>query len=377
MDGPRDRIVMLLDLDYFYAQVEEKRNPSISDKPVVVCVYSGRTPESGVVSTANYIARRYGVTSGIPITLAKRRLKDVESVFLPMDHDYYQTVSGRIMSIMRRNADSLEQMGIDEAYMDVTVKTAGSYDNAKELALATKKEIQDEEGLTSSIGIGPNKLIAKIAADARKPNGLMVVRPEEVLSFLAPLPVGRLLGVGRKTGGRLEVMGIKTVSELAATDVRRLVCEFGDSLGTYLHRASIGLDENPVHERGESESISRIATLKEDTRELGMVLEITDRLCEDVHERLVRRGLSYRSVGIVAVMDDLSIHSRIKSFPKATNDLGILKRTTAELFGKLLERSEKGKEIRRAGVRVSGLAVKDGSRDQRQNNEQRQLTSFF
>lgn len=367
MGDSEERIIMLFDLDYFYAQVEEIRNPSIRDKPVVVCVYSGRTQDSGVVSTANYIARRYGVTSGIPILLAKRRLKDVEAVFLPMDHGCYEVVSARIMSTLRRNADSLEQMGIDEAYMDVTAKTSGDYGRAKELAMAIKNEVREAEGLTSSIGIGPNKLIAKIAADAQKPDGLTMVQPGEVLSFLSPLPAGRLLGVGRKTDGRLEAMGIRTVGELAGADVKRLISEFGDSLGAYLHNASMGLDEGPVHERGEAESISRIATLKEDTRDKGIILEKADWLCEEVHERLVQRSLSYRSVGVVAVMKDLSIHSRLKSLPEATDDLGVLKTTAAELFGKLLSGTDK--EVRRAGVRVSGLAAKGGA--------QRQLTSFF
>ena len=125
------RIIMLVDLDYFYAQCEEIRNPSIKNKPVVVCVYSGRTEDSGAVSTANYVAREYGVKSGIPISLAKKRLKEVDSVFLPVDHSFYKQISDKIMEILRRHADSFEQVGIDEAYMDVTQRTKTDYDSPR------------------------------------------------------------------------------------------------------------------------------------------------------------------------------------------------------------------------------------------------------
>ena len=273
---------MLVDLDYFYAQVEEKRNPSIKDKPVVVCVYSGRTEESGVVATANYIARKYGVNSGIPIVLAKKRLEGVDFVFIRMDHDYYKQVSDRIMDILKSRSDGFEQMGIDEAYLDISKRSGLSYQMATEMARAIKEEIKNQEGLTCSIGVGPNKLIAKIASDVEKPDGLTVVRPEEVLQFLYPMAVNRIVGVGKKTSEKLECMGIKTIGDLAALDVQRLMEAFGDSLGTYLHNASKGMDEDPIRERGDAESISRIATLKQDTHDIGLILQSADQLCLDV-----------------------------------------------------------------------------------------------
>jgi len=367
MGRPRDRIIMLFDLDYFYAQVEEVKSPAIRDKPVLVCVYSGRTQDSGVVSTANYIARRLGVRSGMPIVLAKRKLKDVDSVFLPVDHDHYKSVSDRVMAILRGHADALEQVGIDEAYMDVTEKTGGGYASAREMAVAVKKEVLDREGLTASIGIGPNKLVAKTAADANKPDGITLVRPEEVLAFLFPLPVDRLMGVGKKTGERLEAMGVRTIGELAAVDVQRLRGEFGDSLGTFLHNASRGMDEEVVHERGDADSISRIATLKEDARDLGAITEVMDALCAEVHERLRQRRLSFRTVGVVAIMRDLSIQTRSKTLGEPTDDLAVLRRTSAELMGRLLK--ESNRYVRRVGVKVSGLVA--------EKRAQRSLTSFF
>ena len=193
------RIIMLVDLDYFFAQCEELRNPSLKDKPVVVGMYSGRTEDSGAVSTANYLARKYGVKSGIPLFLAKKRLEGTDAVFLPVDYDYYQQISDRIMQILRGFPDAFEQVGIDEAYLDVTQRVHGSLDEAKRLVQQMKSAVKDQVGVTFSVGVGPNKLIAKIASDKQKPNGLTIVQPEEVEIFLSPLPVDNLLGVGRKT----------------------------------------------------------------------------------------------------------------------------------------------------------------------------------
>jgi DNA polymerase IV (DinB-like DNA polymerase) len=143
---------MLVDLDYFFAQCEELRNSSIKDKPVVVCVYSGRTEDSGVVSTANYIARGYGVKSGIPIFLAKKRLENTEAVFLPADYAFYEEISGKVTDTLRGFADRFEQVGIDEAYLDVTLRASGNFDQGRGLAEDVKSEVLSRQRLTCSIG---------------------------------------------------------------------------------------------------------------------------------------------------------------------------------------------------------------------------------
>jgi len=361
------RVIMLLDLDYFFAQVEETRNPSISDKPVVVCVYSGRSENSGAVSTANYIARRLGVKSGMPIALAKAKLQNVESVFLPVDHSFYEQVSDRIMGILRAYADSFEQVGIDEAYLDASQRVRGSFGAAAELAQRMKKEIKVQHCLTCSVGVGPNKLVAKIAADSQKPDGLTIVRPEEAVAFLSPLHVSRLIGVGAKTTERMQALGISTIDDLARYDVQRLIDVFGKNLGLYFHDASAGIDDEPVQERGEAESISRISTLKEDTFDLRSILEKTNKLCGEIHAETLQRELSFRTVGITAVMKDMSVHSRSKSFDSPTNGLEVLEQTVKQLLEKFL--SESNIEIRRVGVKVSSLAKGEKS--------QKQLTSFI
>jgi DNA polymerase IV (DinB-like DNA polymerase) len=361
------RIVMLIDLDYFYAQCEEMRDPSIKNKPVVVCVYSGRTEDSGAVSTANYLARKYGVKSGIPISLAKKKLKDVDAVFLPVDHEFYKKISDNIMEILRSHADRFEQVGIDEAYLDVTQRTKANYHEAKELAATIKHEVLVQQKLTCSIGVGPNKLVAKVAADIQKPDGLTPVRPEEVKSFLSPLPVRRLVGVGKKTETKLETLGVRTVGQLARFDVQRLIEVFGRKLGTYFHNASNGVDDEPVEERSEPESLSRISTLKEDTRDLAVLRDEAYTLCDDVYSKLLQRGLMYRSVSIYVVASDLSVHSRSKTFENPASDLETFKKAVKELFEKFL--CESDVEARRVGVKVSSLTKKE--------DLQKQLTSFF
>jgi DNA polymerase IV (DinB-like DNA polymerase) len=351
---------MLVDLDYFFAQCEEVRNPSLKNKPVVVCVYSGRSGESGVVSTANYEARKYGVKSGIPISIAKKRLINIDAVFLPVDHDYYSRVSEEVMNILRNHADFFEQAGVDEAYLDVSERVGRSFDKAGELAEKIKEEVMRSKGLTCSIGIGPNKLIAKIAADSQKPDGLTVVKPEEAQGFLSPLPVNRLIGVGAKTQSLMESLGIKTIGDLAGFSVQRLVELFGEKLGVYFYYASRGIDNRPVKEKGEAASISRISTLREDTRDLEAIMKKAGELCDEIRAELARRMLRVRQVGIIVVSKNISVHSRSKTLEQPTSNPEALRKVVRELFERFLR--ESGLEARRVGVRVSGFVKEDSQR---------------
>jgi DNA polymerase IV (DinB-like DNA polymerase) len=361
------RVVMLMDLDYFFAQAEQVRNPTIKDRPVVVCVYSGRTENSGAVSTANYLAREFGVKSGMPIASAKKKLENVEAVFLPVDHEYYEIVSEKVMAILRAYADSFEQVGIDEAYLDVSRRVNGDYEKARQTAVEIKDEIRKQENLTCSIGVGPNKLIAKIAADAQKPDGLTIIRPEQVTGFLSPLPIDRLIGVGRKTVEKMRPLGIATVGDLAKYDVQRLIEKFGKVSGVYFHNASLGIDDEPVQEKGEIESIGRIATLKVDTLDLTVILEKTNELAKEIHATVMQQGVSFKTVSIMAVMTDMSNRSRSKTLENSTNSSEVLNETVKELFEKFL--NESALEIRRVGVKVSSFI--------KEQKSQKQITSFF
>ena len=362
-----NRVIMLADFDYFFAQCEELRNPSIKDKPVVVGVYSGRTEESGAVSTSNYIARKFGVKSGMPLFLARRKLEGTDAVFFHVDHVYYDQISERIMQIFRGYATSLEQVSVDEAYLDVTEQVEGSFEKAKDYAQKIKADVKAQVGISFTIGVGPNKLIAKIACDSQKPDGLTIVKPEEAQTFLAPLPVDSLLGVGKKTTVRMEQMGIKTIGDLAKYDCQRLIEVFGKVLGIYFHSAANAVDNEPVQEQGEAESISRIGTLKQDTRDLAFILQKTDELTEDVFRDVTAKNLSFRQVSIYMVLVDLSSKSRSVTLEQPAKDKETIRRNVRTLFEKFM--AESTLEVRRVGVKVGGFT--------REEPRQKLLTSFF
>jgi DNA polymerase IV (DinB-like DNA polymerase) len=299
--------------------------------------------------------------------LAKKRLEGTEAVFLPVDYEFYEQISDKIMRLLRGYADSFEQVGIDEAYLDVTQKTQGIYEAANELVQRMKNDVKKQVGITFSVGVGPNKLVAKIASDVQKPDGLTIVKPEEVQRFLAPLPVNSLVGVGRKISVKMAELGVKTIGDLARYDVQRLVEVFGKKLGVYFHNAANGADNEPVQETGEAESISRISTLKENTRDLMVVLEKTDQLIEDIHKDLVQRNVDFKQVGVIAIMTDLSVRSRSKTLETTTRDVEVLRQAVRELFEKFL--GESNLEIRRVGVKISQFS--------KEEREQKKLTSFF
>ncbi|MBI4170205.1 MAG: DNA polymerase IV, partial [Candidatus Aenigmarchaeota archaeon] len=248
------RIIMHMDLDSFYASVEEKRNPDLAGKPIVICVFSGRSADSGAVATANYKARELGIKAGIPITAAKRLASD-ETVFLPNDIEYYREVSERIMELIEEDCDSLEQASVDEAYMDVTNKSLGMWENAEKIAKDIKNNIKEHERLTCSIGIGPNKLIAKMASKLKKPDGLTVIKDEDVYKFLENLEIRKIHGIGGKTAEILNSLGIKTAKDLAHFNPLLLEERIGKNKTKLLQEKAQGADNTPVEQK-EAQQIS-------------------------------------------------------------------------------------------------------------------------
>ncbi len=363
----QNRVVMLADFDYFFAQCEELRNPGLKEKPVVIGVYSGRTEESGAVSTSNYVARKHGVKSGMPLFLAKHKLEGTDAVFLPVDHEYYDQISDRIMQIFRNYAGSMEQVGVDEAYLDVTERVQGSFEKAKNYGLEIKTEVKNQVGISFTIGIGPNKLVAKIACDSQKPDGLTIITPGEVGCFLSPLPVDRLLGVGKKISAKMGSMGIRTIDDLSKVDVQNLIAIFGKSLGLYFYDAARGIDNELVQEAGKAESIGRMGTLKEDTRDILIIMAKISEQIEDIYEEFTSKKMSFRLVGISTVMTDLSGKSRSKTLDKPAKDKETIHKSAQELFEKYLADTEL--PIRRVGVRIGSFVKEEPG--------QKQLASFF
>jgi len=302
----------------------------------------------GVVSTCNYEARKFGVRSGMPISRAWKLCP--EAVYLPVNYELYEQVSEDIMGILRKYADKFERWGIDEAFLDVTSKVQNSVE-AEALARQIKREIYEKEGLTCSIGIGPNKLIAKIASDFQKPDGLTVVKEEEVESFLAPLPVRKLLWVGRKTEQKLKVMGIKTIGDLARCDPTMLAETFG-VMGTQMYLMAHGIDKSEVEERGEIKSISRDVTFEEDTSNFEFVLGTLDGLSEEVYKDVLKQQLYFKTVTVRIRYENFETHTHSKTLPFITNRSQDLKKTAKELIQAYLKPDRK---LRLVGVRVSNF----------------------
>jgi len=352
------RIVLHVDFDYFFAQCEELRNPQLKTKPVAVCVFSDRGGDSGAIATANYLARKYGVKSGMPIRFAKKRLEGTDAIFLSTDFDYYSEISQKAMDVMKEFADVFEYVGRDEAYLDVSKRTEGSFVNAAHLAQQLKNAIRTSVKLSCTVGVSSNKLVSKIASGFKKPDGLTIVPPDRIESFLDPLPIRSIPGIGKKTEERFGEMGFQTISELKKLDVFSLNSQFGRKVGSYIYNATRGIDEEPVAPRQEATQYSRITTLKEDSKEYDFLAKELEELCEDVHAAILKDSLIFKSVGIQFVQSDLSNKTKSKTLKNSTSSLDELKKTVLQLLRESLE--DQIMLIRRVGVKVADLSEVSG-----------------
>lgn len=344
----KKRVIFHIDMDHFYTAVEERENPEYKGKPVVVGADPKEGKGRGVVSTSNYEARRAGVRSGIPISRAWKLCP--EAIYLPPNFPLYIKVSNEIMQIARKYADKFEQWGIDEAFLDVSSRVK-NYSEAEALAKQLKSEVKEKERLTCSIGIGPNKLIAKIASDYHKPDGLTVVKENEAETFLAPLPVRKLLWVGRKTEAKLKKMGVNTIGDLARYDPTLLAEAFG-VMGTQMYLSARGIDRSEVEARTEVKSISHETTFEEDTDDAVTVLEALDVLAKEVAKEVVGQKLFFKTVTVKVRYDNFETHTRSKTLAYITNRPQDLSKTASELLKAYLKTNRK---IRLVGVRVSSF----------------------
>ena len=348
LHGLNMRIIFHLDMDHFYTAVEERERPEIKGVPVIVGADPKEGKGRGVVSTSNYEARKSGVPSGMPISVAWRLCP--QAVYLPPNFPLYIQVSGEIMELARKYAGKFEQWGIDEAFLDVTDK-AGNWAEAEALARQIKQEIKQKEALTASIGVGPNKLVAKVASDFKKPDGLTIVKEEEVEKFLDPLPVRKLLWVGRKTEAKLKELGINTIGDLARYDPPTLASMFG-VMGLQMHLMAKGFDRSEVEERVGVKSVSHETTFEEDTADSTLIFQALDTLCEDVLKEAVDQHLLFKTVTVKIRYQGFETHTRSKTLPFLTNRLHDLQKTANEL---LFANLRKDRKVRLIGVRVSSL----------------------
>ena len=335
-------------MDAFFAAVEQRRRPELHGKPVVIGG-QGDPAKRGVVSTANYEARKYGVHSGMPLRTAYKLCP--QAVYLPVDYEVYSAVSVKFKEVLRGISPVMEDVGIDEAYLDVT----DSRDSDEGIARRIKEGIRERTGLTCSVGIGPNKLLAKIASDMQKPDGITVLREGDIETRLWPLPIRKLYGVGPKTEAHLAKMGIKTIGELAALSPEELVDAFGGSYGHYLYEAARGIDESPLVTHWEPKSFSRETTFQEDVGNWQVIAVTLADLTREVVADLTRHRDKAKTVTVKIRFSGFETLTRAKTIPDFTDSEEEIRKTAFACLKRILL----VKKVRLVGVRVSHLAKEE------------------
>ncbi|MBK7663344.1 MAG: DNA polymerase IV [Sterolibacteriaceae bacterium] len=346
------RRIAHIDMDAFYASVELLRRPELRELPVAIGGRGGR----GVVTTANYVARRYGVRSAMPARKALELCPDC--IFLPVDFDEYRKYSRLFKAAIATIATRIEDRGIDEVYVDLTDVEG----ETTALGRMLKQRILDATGLTCSIGIAPNKLLAKICSDLEKPDGLTILGPGDLERRVWPLPVGRINGVGPKASAKLNGMGIESIGGLARHDPLALIERFGANYGRWLNEVAHGRDERPIVTESEPRSRSRETTFERDLhplRDRAELSAIFTRLCAQVAQDLQKRRYLGRTIGIKLRFDDFRTVTRDLTIPRPTADaLEIQKAARA-----CLKRVRLDRKLRLLGVRVSALRAEDAQPD--------------
>ena len=372
------RRIAHLDMDAFYASVELLRYPQLKGLPVVIgggrrqqddalaAAYGQRLADiplaafprlkdyvgRGVITTATYAARQFGVGSAMGLMKAARACPD--AVLLPVDFAEYRRYSRRFKEIITDIAPVMEDRGVDEVYIDFTQVPGGQREGGRVLARLIQKSIFEATGLTCSVGVAPNKLIAKMASEFNKPNGISIVRPEDLQPLIWPLACRKINGIGPKTNERLARHGIVTIGDLAARPRDWLVAQFGKSSGAWLHDAAWGRDERPVVTESEPVSMSRETTFERDlhaVQDKALLGRIFTELCQQVAADLQRKGYVGKTIGIKLRYEDFKTATRDQTIELATQDAKLIRR----IAGQCLKRVPLDKRLRLLGVRVGNL----------------------
>ncbi|ESP87731.1 DNA polymerase Y family protein [Candidatus Halobonum tyrrellensis] len=383
-DEGADRVVCHVDMDCFYASCERLRDPSLRGEPVVVGMGYEDGETVGAVATASYEARAFGVESAQPISGALKRLPRRTAAdpddddapdpgetghYRPVDMDLYESVAAAVKEVLHDCAETVREVSIDEAYLDASDRTAwdviGGGDGAAEraggertlaegFARHVKRRIEREAGVPASVGVAPNMTTAKVASDHDKPDGLTVVPPGTVESFLAPLPVDQIHGVGPVTARTLAEAGIETAGDLAAADPSELTDRFG-SRGRDLYDRARGHDDRAVTPTGRPKSLSRESAFAGATDDRGRKEGVVRGLAADVAERARSRGALYRTIGIKAIEPPYEVNTRSESLPGPVEDADLVERVALDLLAEF-----DGRPVRKLGVRVSNLSFAAG-----------------
>jgi len=311
---------------------------------------SGDPAQRGVVSTASYEARKFGIHSAMPLRTAYKLCR--QGIFLPVDYGEYSRVSKRVKDILREFSSVMEDVGIDEAFLDISE----SSESSEEIAQRIKERIKSELELTCSIGIAENKLLAKMGSDLKKPDGLTIIGRGDIERLIWPLSVRKLWGVGPKTEAHLKSIGINTIGELAEIALERLKEYFGESYGNYLYEASRGLDESPLITYWTPKSSSREITFQRDTNDWQAIARTLAGLTKEVAEDIRHSGYLCKTITLKIRFEDFTTHTRAKTLSEFTDSNELMRKAAFEALGRIkLE-----KKVRLIGVRASGLKQKQG-----------------
>jgi DNA polymerase-4 len=390
MSAEAPRQIAHLDMDAFYAAVELLRYPELAGLPVVIGGGSRHQPEEttdpatgcvvrrfvrlrdyvgrGVATTATYEARALGVNSAMGLMKAARLAPD--AVLLPTDFETYRVYSRRFKAAVRAIAPQVEESGIDEIYIDLTGVKLPEHDagvegaaetwwRARDVAKAIKESVRTATGLSCSIAVAPNKLLAKIASELDKPDGLTMLSMNDVPRRIWPLPARKINGIGPRTDERLQTLGVRTIGELARADPAWLIEHFGESRGAWMHDAAHGRDDRPVVTESEPVTISRETTFERDLhakRDRDELSRIFTELCTDLADDLQRKGYAGRTIGLKLRYDNFKIVTRDNTIEAPTQDAHTIRRAA----GECLKRVSLERRIRLLGVRVGGLCPVEG-----------------
>lgn len=358
------RKIIHVDMDAFYASVEQRDNPALRGKPVIV----GGLPNSrGVVATCSYEARKYGIHSAMPSALAKRKCP--HAIFIKPNMEKYRQVSKQIMEIFLSFTDLVEPLALDEAYLDVTENKVG-IPSATLIAKEIKKQIYEKTQLTASAGVSYNKFLAKVASGYQKPNGLFVVTPEEAQAFIDQIPIGKFFGVGKVTEQKFLQMGVKTGKDLRRLSEETLIEHFQER-GRLLYQHVRGIDERAVNPNRKRKSLGKETTLQKNVSEIAEMLPILEQLVETVSKRLKQQQLAAKCVVVKVKFADFTQATRQMTLDECTNN----KETLFSHAKTLLQKFPfNGRKVRLLGVAAAELTTAD-SRQSKQPMYQ-QLTLF-
>ncbi len=341
------RKIIHIDMDAFFASIEQRDNPELRGKPVAV----GHGSDRGVVAAASYEARKFGVHSAMPSVVASRKCPDL--IFVPPRFDVYKSVSAVVMSIFRDYTHLVEPLSIDEAFLDVTTNKRG-IPSATLIAREIKSRIVESTGLTASAGISINKFLAKTASDQRKPDGLFVIKPNEVLSFIETLPVEKFYGVGPRTSQKMHELGLFCGKDLQEAELQLLIRHFGKA-GNFFHQVAHGIDQRSVEPHRVRKSVGIENTFSHDMEEQEQMLNALADLEEGLWRRVLRHGRFGKTITLKIKYSDFEQITRSQSFLHPITERAGIHRIVAEL----LQLADPKKKVRLLGITISNFEFEE------------------